>query len=120
MARCIVTHVPTVATCVGGQRGRKGGRTLPRPQPLVVCHCTWDATSVLTRATRRHIPEDDILHSHRRECIGERLCGLVVRVPDYGSRGPGFDYWRCQIFCVVVELERGPPSLVRINEELLE
>jgi hypothetical protein len=22
---------------------------------------------VLTRATRRHIPEDDILHSHRRE-----------------------------------------------------
>jgi hypothetical protein len=24
-------------------------------------------TSVLTRATHRHIPEDDILHSHRRE-----------------------------------------------------
>jgi hypothetical protein len=24
-------------------------------------------TSVLTRATRRHIPDDDILHSHRRE-----------------------------------------------------
>jgi hypothetical protein len=24
-------------------------------------------TSALTRATRRHIPEDDILHSHRRE-----------------------------------------------------
>jgi hypothetical protein len=26
-------------------------------------------TSVLTRATRRHIPEDTILHSHRRENI---------------------------------------------------
>jgi hypothetical protein len=25
------------------------------------------ATSVLTRAIRRHIPEDDILHSHHRE-----------------------------------------------------
>jgi hypothetical protein len=25
------------------------------------------STSVLTRATRRHIPEDNILHSHRRE-----------------------------------------------------
>jgi hypothetical protein len=24
-------------------------------------------TSVFTRATRRHIPEDDILHSYRRE-----------------------------------------------------
>jgi hypothetical protein len=24
-------------------------------------------TSVFTRATRRNIPEDDILHSHRRE-----------------------------------------------------
>jgi hypothetical protein len=24
-------------------------------------------TSVLTRATRRHIPDDGILHSHRRE-----------------------------------------------------
>jgi hypothetical protein len=24
-------------------------------------------TSVLARATRRHIPEDDILHSHRSE-----------------------------------------------------
>jgi hypothetical protein len=24
-------------------------------------------TSVFTRSTRRHIPEDDILHSHRRE-----------------------------------------------------
>jgi hypothetical protein len=24
-------------------------------------------TSVFTRAIRRHIPEDDVLHSHRRE-----------------------------------------------------
>jgi hypothetical protein len=26
-------------------------------------------TFVLTRATRRNIPEDDILHSHRREYL---------------------------------------------------
>jgi hypothetical protein len=37
------------------------------------------------------------------------LCGLVVRVPGYRSRGPGLE---------VVSLERGPLSLVRITEEL--
>jgi hypothetical protein len=26
------------------------------------------------------------------------LCGLVVRVPGYRSRGPGFNSWRYQIF----------------------
>jgi hypothetical protein len=44
-----------------------------------------------------------------------RVCGLVVRVPVYRSRGPGFDSRRYQIFW-----ERGPHSLVRITEELLE
>jgi hypothetical protein len=47
-----------------------------------------------------------------------RLSGLVVRVPGYSPRGPGFDYWRYHIF--VVGLERGPLGLVRINEELLK
>jgi hypothetical protein len=47
-------------------------------------------------------------------------CGLVVRVPGYRSRGPGFDSRRYQIFCKIVDLERGPLSLVRIIEELLE
>jgi hypothetical protein len=44
----------------------------------------------------------------------------VVRVPDYRSRDPGFDSRRYQIFRDVVLLERGPLSLVRITEELLE
>jgi hypothetical protein len=48
------------------------------------------------------------------------LCGLVVRVPSYRSKGPGFDSLRYQIFWEVVGLERGPLSLVRITEELLE
>jgi hypothetical protein len=43
----------------------------------------------------------------------DRLCGLVVRVP-------GFDFRRYKIFCEVVGPERGPLSLVRIIEELLE
>jgi hypothetical protein len=48
------------------------------------------------------------------------LCGLVVRVPSYRSRGPGFDSRRYHIFWEVVGLERGPLSLVRTIEELLE
>jgi hypothetical protein len=44
----------------------------------------------------------------------------VVKVLGYRSRGPGFDFRRYQIFSEVVSLERGPLSLVRIIEELLE
>jgi hypothetical protein len=51
---------------------------------------------------------------------GDRLCGLVARVPGYRSRGTGYDSRRYQIFWKVVGLERGPLSLVRIIEELLE
>ena len=50
----------------------------------------------------------------------DRLCGLVVRVSGYRYRGPGFDPRRYRIFWVVVGLERGPLSLVRSIEELLE
>jgi hypothetical protein len=48
------------------------------------------------------------------------LYGLVARVPGYRSRGPGFDSRGYQSFLEVVGLERGPLSLVRIIEELLE
>jgi hypothetical protein len=49
-----------------------------------------------------------------------RLCGLVVRVAGCRPRGPGFDFQLYQILWVAVGLERGPLSLVSINEELLE
>jgi hypothetical protein len=47
-------------------------------------------------------------------CKVDRLCGLVVIVPGYRSRGP------TSIFCEVVDLEQGSLSLMRINEELLQ
>jgi hypothetical protein len=42
-------------------------------------------TSVLTRVTWRNIPEDGILHSHRRENLKSYKCEGVV-VTDYGHR----------------------------------
>jgi hypothetical protein len=49
----------------------------------------------------------------------DRLCGLVIRVSGYRSRGPGFNYRFYPIFCEVLGLERGPLSLLSITEELL-
>jgi hypothetical protein len=48
------------------------------------------------------------------------LCGLVVRVPCYRSRGPRFDSQGHQIFWEAVCLEWSPISLVKITEQLLE
>jgi hypothetical protein len=52
----------------------------------------------------------------------DRLCGLVVRVSDYRSRGPGFDSRPYQTFWEIggLEWEWGPLSLMRTIEELLE
>jgi hypothetical protein len=47
--------------------------------------------------------------------VFDRLCGLVVRVSGYRSRGPGFDSRRFQIFWEAVGLERGPLSTREYN-----
>jgi hypothetical protein len=50
----------------------------------------------------------------------DRLCGLVVKVPDYRFRGPGLIPSATRFFWEVVGLERGPLSLVMITEELFQ
>jgi hypothetical protein len=37
-------------------------------------------TSVLTKATRRNIPEDTILHSHRRENLKSYKVAAIIRL----------------------------------------
>jgi hypothetical protein len=62
------------------------------------------------------IPELRLLNN-TKHCL-THLCGLVVSIPGYRSRGPGFDSRRYHIFWEAVGLERGPLSLVSTNEEL--
>jgi hypothetical protein len=50
----------------------------------------------------------------------DRLCGQVVKVSGYKSRGPGFDSQPYQIFWEVGGLEWGPLSLVETTEGLLK
>jgi hypothetical protein len=52
--------------------------------------CSSETPVDFQRTIRRCIPEDSILQ--------DRLCGLVVRVSGYRSRGPGFDSQPYHIF----------------------
>jgi hypothetical protein len=42
-------------------------------------------TLVLTRATRRNIPEDDILHSHRRENLKCYIIKINFKIQMVGA-----------------------------------
>jgi hypothetical protein len=54
-----------------------------------------------------------------RQLVFNRLCGLVVRVLGYRSRGPGSILGTTRKKRLV-SLERGPLSLVSTTEELLD
>jgi hypothetical protein len=49
----------------------------------------------------------------------DSLCGLVVTIPGYSTRGPGFDSRRYRNFWELVSVERRPFSLVRMIQLLL-
>jgi hypothetical protein len=73
-----------------------------------------------TRIETRPVGKIKIWEISKERERDDRLGGLVVRGPGYRSRGPGFDSRHYQILWEIVSLQRGPPSLVTTNEELLE
>jgi hypothetical protein len=82
----------------------------------IKCFIT-DPSTILTEINASLLK---ILNVMRYSYYFGRLGGLVARVPGYRFRGPRSDSRRYQIFWEVVGVERGPLSLVRITEELLE
>jgi hypothetical protein len=61
-----------------------------------------------------------LLYFYSYMCSGDRLRGLVVRVPGYRSRGPGSIPGATRFFWEVMGLERSSFSLVSTSDELLE
>jgi hypothetical protein len=93
--------------------------TIIRTVQTLNCVTTW--TSWNSKKTQcQQILDHNLLLFCSSFLYKDRLCGLMVRVPGYRSRGPGFDSRRYQIFWDIVGLEWGSPSLVSITEELLE
>jgi hypothetical protein len=85
----------------------------------VVCYFVWYVNfCVLCHVVMRLTPSKNLLPVQLNNNNKHRLCGQVIRVPGYRSKGPGLDS-RYYIFWEVVGLERGPLSLVSTTEELL-
>jgi hypothetical protein len=65
-------------------------------------------------------PSTGVNNNNNNNNNNNSFCGPMVRVSGSSFRGFVFDFRRYQIFSVVVVQERGPLSLVMINEGLLE
>jgi hypothetical protein len=105
-----------------------GGVGVPTCLPVSVHVSTTRSSILQMEHDERHVHLDSTLHdsvnallpllcdtapkgSYICVCVRERerdhLCGLAVRVPGYGTRGPGFDSQRYQILFTISEFATG-------------
>jgi hypothetical protein len=99
---------------------------LHRRYKTIIRNVGYDLPDYTTSLPRRRLssclPLYDLrinMHDFAWALLKCNLCGLVVRVPIYRYRDPGFGSQRYQIFWEIVGLELGPLSLVSTTEELL-
>jgi hypothetical protein len=91
-------------------RHRKNRQLEPQSNVRQLPHADHEVSGILKLVWNFSYNNPNVIYFSCSRC--DRLCGLVVKVPGYRSRGPG------SIFSEVVGLERGSLSLVRIIEEL--
>jgi hypothetical protein len=70
---------------------------------VIKCVCNYSVAAVLFIRRVEKLKHSKRVNSVLLRCYlyyyeTDRLCGLVVRVPGYNSRGPGFDSQRYKIF----------------------
>jgi hypothetical protein len=91
---------------------RSGHETVWSVRVLSLCHFSLPPVSSVSVGKEKQ--------NRWAFCCCKVLGTAISKTKAYCERGPGFDSRLYQIFWVAASLERGPLSLVRINEELLE